>query len=336
MVFHVLRSGLNHCFDHLGLQVDCAGSGQDAEQAPGMPWPVPRFGKQDDGTVADLLTGLSWTPDANPFTFPQTWEEAFASIRDLNAHNGYGHSDWRLPNRRELRSLICHGSRKPALPQGHPFGKVILGWYWTSTTAAIATGYAWHVHFEGGRMFYGKKDGYCLTWPVRGLSVILPATGQRHCFDVSGSSMPCTGTGQDGESRFGAPWPDPRFLAREDGIVDRLTGLVWRREANLTGAAVTWTEALRRTSDLRLSDGRAWRMPTINELESLVDASAHSPALPDGHPFRSVREAYWSSTSSGFEPDWAYCLYMTKGAVGVGHKRQPEFFVWPVQEEAAP
>jgi hypothetical protein len=335
MVFHVLRSGMNHCFDQLGLRVDCPESGQDAEHAPGIPWPDPRFETSGDGTVADLLTGLSWTPGTNPFAFPQTWEEAFASIRELNTRNGYGHSDWRMPNRSELRSLICHGSRKPALPPGHPFGKVILGWYWTSTTAAIAPAYAWHVHLEGGRMFYGRKDGYCLTWPVRGQSAILPATGQRLCFDSSGQSVPCPGTGQDGEFRFGAPWPEHRFLTRDDGIVDLLTGLVWRREADLAGSAVTWSEALRLIANMRLRDGISWRMPTINELESLVDASAHSPALPNGHPFRSVREAYWSSTTSGFEPDWAYCLYMTKGAVGVGHKLQPEFFVWPVLEGAS-
>ena len=39
--------------------------------------------------------------------------------------------------------------------------------------------------------------------------------------------------------------------------------------------------------------------------ESLVDCSEHSPALPPSHPFRDVREGYWSSTTSMFEPDWA-------------------------------
>ena len=33
----------------------------------------------------------------------------------------------------------------------------------------------------------------------------------------------------------------------------------------------------------------SWRLPNINELESLVDCSAHSPALPHGHPFRDVQ-----------------------------------------------
>ena len=44
-----------------------------------------------------------------------------------------------------------------------------------------------------------------------------------------------------------------------------------------------------------------WRMPTIRALESLVSLNTHSPALPTGHPFTRVRDAYWSSTTSVLE-----------------------------------
>jgi hypothetical protein len=331
MTSRILGTGLRECFDAKGGPVDCGGSGQDAELGPGLPWPNPRFEKRTAGAVQDRLTGLFWTPKATPFDFPQTWEEAFASIAQLNADRGFGYSDWRLPNRRELRSLICHGSRKPALPPGHPFGKVHLGWYWTSTTAAIAPAYAWHVHLEGGRMFYGRKDGYCLTWPVRGNSTVLPATGQLDCFDTAGQPALCPGTGQDGEIRAGVPWPEPRFQVRPDGVLDRLTRLLWPRNADVASTVVTWSEGLELVRTLGEQEGQRWRLPTINELESLVDASTHAPALPAGHPFTNVRDGYWSSTTSYFEPDWAYCLYLTKGAVGVGHKSLREFFVWPVQ-----
>ena len=333
---HILRTGLRHCFDAGGTSVDCAGSGQDAEIGAGLPWPEPRFEPQNAGAVLDRLTGLCWTPTAAPFDFPQTWEEAFSAMDALNEDNGFGHSDWRLPNRRELRSLICHGSRKPALPPGHPFGKLHLGWYWTSTSAAIAPAYAWYVHLEGGRMFYGKKDGFCLTWPVRGTSPVLPVTGQTACFDIAGRPVSCRGTGQDGEVRSGVPWPDPRFERQGHAVLDRLTGLLWLHDADEAGGMLTWSQGLELARGLRERDGLAWRLPTINELESLVDASAHSPALPRGHPFRNIRDGYWSSTTSGFEPDWSYCLYLTKGAVGVGYKSLPEFFAWPVAAPKVP
>jgi hypothetical protein len=329
---HVLRTGLQQCFDHLGQTIDCFESGQDGEFSPGIPWPDPRFALQADGAVLDRLTGLAWAPRATLFDFPQTWQEAFTSIREMNGQERFGSSAWRLPNRRELRSLICHGSRKPALPRNHPFGKVHLGWYWTSTSAAIAPKYAWHVHLEGGRMFYGKKDGYSLTWPVRGESAVLPATGQTDCFDVAGQRVFCAGSGQDGELRTGVPWPVPRFGEHAEGILDRLTGLLWHRNADLAGSLVTWTAGLEMIHELRQGNGLPWRLPTINELESLVDASAHSPALPAGHRFTNVRDGYWSSTTSFFEPDWAYCLYLSKGAVGVGYKSLEEFFVWPVYD----
>ena len=122
-------------------------------------------------------------------------------------------------------------------------------------------------------------------------------------------------------------WPEPRFEEVGSIIVDRLTNLGWRSSADLTGRPSTWEEALKAVTDLNRHRGGtySWRLPNINELESLVDCNAHSPALPQGHPFRDVREGYWSSTTSLFEPDWAWALYLTKGAVGVGQKKGRPF-----------
>lgn len=53
-------------------------------------------------------------------------------------------------------------------------------------------------------------------------------------------------------------------------------------------------------------------------------------ALPVGHPFTAMRDGYWSSTTSFFETDWAWVLYLNKGACGVGHKPGKTFYVWPV------
>jgi len=251
----------------------------------------------------------------------------------MNRENAYGYSDWRLPNRRELRSLISHQTRKPALPEDHLFQNVFSGWYWTSTTAAINTAYAWYIHMEGARMFYGNKKQYFLLWPVRGKGHdVLPVTGQTKCYDSDGRIIPCAGTGQDGEFPYGHKWPHPRFEIIADAVIDHLTGLCWLRRADMTSRPVTWSDALTAVAQFnRNSNGTAvWRLPNINELESLVDSSTHSPALPEGHPFRKIREGYWSSTTSVFEPDWAWALYLNKGAVGVGQKWGPHFYIWPV------
>jgi len=328
-----IQTGQITCHDTNGHEIPCKQSGQDGEFRRGVEWPEQRF-EAKDGTVLDRLTGLEWTQDANLAELPMTWQESLDYVSSMNRVEALGYRDWRLPNRRELRSLISHQERKPALPVGHPFANVFPGWYWTSTTAAINTSYAWYIRLDGGRMFYGGKEQSFLFWPVRGQGYdVLPATGQRQCYGPKGEPLPCAGTCQDGEFRFGFPWPDPRFEVAADVVIDHLTGLRWLRNADLTGGLTTWSEALEAAEGLnRRSEGAGWRLPNINELETLVDCSEHSPALPSGHPFENVREAYWSSTTSMYEPDWAWALYVVKGAVGVGQKRGAYFAAWAVSE----
>lgn len=330
---HILNTGQKHCFDTAGKGISCVDSGQDAEFQTGMSWPHPRF-SLDGKTVHDNLTGLTWSRDANPGAFPCTWPEALQAINTLNREVYCGHRDWRLPNRRELRSLMDYQTRKPALPQDHPFTNIFIHWYWSSTTAAIHPGYAWYVHLEGARMFYGKKDQEALFWPVRGTgNGLLAATGQNLCYDGDGKKIPCPDSGQDGEFRTGTPWPSPRFSVIADNLVrDHLTDLVWLQQTDLHTGKVSWQQALEAVKALKASQPGNWRLPTINELESLVDADAHSPALSKNHPFTNLQEGYWSSTTSSFETDWAWVLYMEKGACGVGYKPDSTFFIWPVTD----
>lgn len=325
---HVLGTGQRHCYDVHGNPVDCTGLAQDAA-VWGNHLSAHRFTCAGHTLVHDHATGLTWTKTANFGQFPMTWQEALALVATMNRERYAHHRDWRLPNRRELRSLISYGDKNPALPGQHPFEQVFLGWYWTSTTAAIAPDHAWYVHLEGGRMFYGKKDQFALTWPVCGQSLVLPRTGQTRCYDSAGRIIPCSHSGQDGALQQGVPWPKPRFTVQGELVHDHLTGLIWLKNARMFSSPMTWEQALNRVGGLTTAS-RSWRLPTINELESLVDASTYNPALPIHHPFKGVQQAYWSSTSSFFQPDWAHVLYLHKGAVGVGWKPKPEFHVWPV------
>ncbi len=334
---HHLQTGQRTCHADDGREVPCAGSGQDASFGVGTPWPEPRFELRDD-EVIDLLTGLTWCRDANLAEFPLNWQEGLDFVAAMNREQRFGQHDWRMPNRRELRSLLSLQTRLPALPERHPFMHVFNGWYWSATTAAISPAHAWYVALDGARMFYGGKDQSFMLWPVRGEgSGVVLRTGQTLCFDASGKVIPCIGSGQDGEFRVGAPWPEPRFEILQESVLDRLTGLLWRRSANLTSQPVIWREALAAVDALNQEDARSdWRLPTINELESLVDCATHSPALPSSHPFTDVQDIYWSSTTSLFEPDWAWAMYLEKGATGIGLKRYAEFSVWSVALNESP
>ncbi len=330
----IFQTGQRRCYDEEGRVVPCMGLGQDGEIQTGIPLPERRFRPVGEGIVKDMLTGLEWAQDAAINVFPQSWEDALLFVKSLNERGFQGFNDWRMPNRRELRSLLYLEAKNPCLYPGHSFINVFHGWYWTSTTAAINTRYAWYIHLGGARMFYGRKDQECMLWPVRGESDLVLATGQKGCWNISGQEIPCENTGQDGEYQAGVKWPNPRFLHKGEVVEDRLTGLFWTRNADISGGMVSWPEAFKIVRELNskeLGGFSDWRLPNINELESLVDCSKHSPAVPEDSCFKNVREFYWSSTTSIYDPPWAWALYMFKGATGVGLKRLRNFYVWAVR-----
>ncbi len=169
----VEKSGQTTCYDAGGTVIDCVDTGQDGDHLAGMAWPDPRFTDNSDGTVTDDLTGLIWLKNANCFG-EKDWTTALSDANglasgtcDLTDSSSAG--DWRLPNRKELLSLIDLGKTGPALPTGHPFSGVQqAGGYWSSTTYANDTAYAWNVFLEFGRVDYGYKIALIYVWPVRG------------------------------------------------------------------------------------------------------------------------------------------------------------------------
>jgi hypothetical protein len=83
--------------------------------------------------------------------------------------NGGSHqTDWRLPNVRELQSLIDYGEEAPALPDGHPFTDVQPYNYWSSTTYASSTPHAWLVRVGYAGVYFEAKSSTEYVWPVRG------------------------------------------------------------------------------------------------------------------------------------------------------------------------
>ena len=113
--------------------------------------------------VFDTLTGLMWTKNAN-IGGTKTWVNAIDFCTNL-VYGGY--SDWRLPNVRELKSLVDLSKYSPALPSGHPFSAVQSGNYWSSSTYAGYSDRAWYVHLYYGYVNYYYKTGSCYVWPVR-------------------------------------------------------------------------------------------------------------------------------------------------------------------------
>jgi hypothetical protein len=150
-------------------------TGDDGDLEMGVAWPSPRFITGTTGVVTDTLTGLIWLENANCFGL-HLWPQALADANTLNSGecglgDGSVEGDWRLPNVRELQSLIDYGEHTPALPDGHPFTGVQSGTYWSSTTRAAYTSQVRIVDLDDGYVNYDYKNQPGVTyyvWPVRG------------------------------------------------------------------------------------------------------------------------------------------------------------------------
>jgi hypothetical protein len=105
-----------------------------------------------------------WTRNSN-LNGAKNWNNAIDYCNGLS-HGGY--DDWRLPNIRELQSLIHYGFANPALPSDHPFTVQLIVPYWTSTTWAGSTDVAWYLYLDYGRAAYDLKTVLPYVWPVRG------------------------------------------------------------------------------------------------------------------------------------------------------------------------
>jgi Protein of unknown function (DUF1566) len=126
---------------------------------------------EKDGTVEDTQTDLIWLQDANCFGL-MNWSQALVAVSTL-AHGSCGLMDgsepgeWRLPDVKELHSLIDFGTFNPALPSGHPFSRVESAVYWTSTTYAGPPGGVWSVVLNIGHTFVALEGETNRVWPVR-------------------------------------------------------------------------------------------------------------------------------------------------------------------------
>lgn len=104
--------------------------------------------------VLDLETQLIWSRDTLPCG-EVNWKKAKKACAELNLA---GWTDWRLPTRKELLSLVDDTRHSPAIDTA--FFNCESSWYWTSTPAAYSPGvYAWFVGFGNGYSGWDGQDG---------------------------------------------------------------------------------------------------------------------------------------------------------------------------------
>ena len=156
-------------------------TGDDGALETGAAWPIPRFITGTTGIVTDTLTGLVWLENANCFE-RRNWSQAVSDANTLNSgecglSDGSAEGDWRLPSAQEHQSLVHYGVFNPAVPNtagtgkwttGDPFTAIQSDGYWTSSTMAGGTDYAWCMPMGDGSVRGYVKTLTYYVWPVRG------------------------------------------------------------------------------------------------------------------------------------------------------------------------
>ncbi|MFZ5451239.1 MAG: DUF1566 domain-containing protein [Thermodesulfobacteriota bacterium] len=129
------------------------------------------YGRNDlvangDGTITDQATGLMWTQVDSGAAM--NWEAALSWVQTQNAANYLGHRDWRLPNAKELQSIVDY-SRSPDSSGSAAIDPLFIctqitneasetdyPYYWTGTTHAAWNG----MGGSGVYVAFGRALGY--------------------------------------------------------------------------------------------------------------------------------------------------------------------------------
>ena len=252
-----------------------------------------------NGTISDTQTGITWqqdtAKDGQGGYRLVTWAEAlyYCQILDLG-----GYKDWRLPTIIELESVVDLSVSNPAINSVF-FPGTGSADYWSATTKDSSRSNAWVMDFTNG------SDG-----------ALRKTSNSGYVRAVRGG--------------INIPKPASPFIDNGDGVItDSRTGLIWQKGTAAEQGSpllMTWEEALGYCENLNLGERQSWRLPTIKELDSIVDLSVCVSAI--NASFTDTQNAkYWSSTSADDSRSSAWVIDFSSGDDGVLSKAYSSAYV---------
>lgn len=353
-------TGQTKCYDTSGNVINCPLWSEEPYYGQDASYTInpPSYTKLDDNgnalpdsatswaMVQDNVTGLIWEVKQNKdevsdYSNPHdadniyTWYDPTDPepgtpgdgtdtqdfIDALNAENFGGHSDWRIPTVQELAYIANYGvTYYPALTiDTRYFPNTVLNEYWSSTSYAAGT-YAWYVSFYSGVCMYYYKSG---SFPVRAVR-----GGPRILSNNLAAGVLNRMSGQQTRPILTAA---ATYTDNGDGTVtDISNGLMWQQDT--PDSSMTWQGALAYCEGLTLAGYTDWRLPTNKELLSLVDYSQSVPAINAAYFPDTQHSYYYSSTTWGGLPRYAWWVDFFDGTHGVGHSKESRFFVRSVRD----
>ncbi len=295
-------TGQTACYSASDELVNCpvqgdALFGQDAQYGWDLLFePEARFaihGTTGNPIVLDQVTQLDWQGCTGGRSgldcglddeIEQGWEAAVAYCQGLS----WGEkSDWRLPTVNELSSVINLGAHDPSVHAAF-FPETPPAWHWSSSESATDETRAFYVSFEAGAAGHHDKDIGMYARCVRGdagpeavLYRTVPVQGQPIVRDVSsGLVWQGCSVGQEGD---------------DCGEYD--------------ADQFAWADALVACEDLVWAEHDDWRLPSRNELQSILDFSSVSPIDLEVFP-NTPMTSYWSSSSEKASPSRAWYAFL--------------------------
>ena len=232
--FVVTHTGQKKAFDLKGREVSAERIwGLDAQRV----WKESALEKAEQGkAVLDRTTGLLWDNAHEGVLL--NWNEAQEYIAALNEMRYLARTDWRLPSREELRSIVVYDDTQPAVDRS-AFNSAAADFYWSGTPSKQDGNLAWGIYF-----------GY-------GCAICYPKTRRSHFRAVSGKCDPFTLSEKE------------RFVVNADKTVtDTVTGLMWMQEET---PLLKQKDALVYCKELRLGGYDDWVMPSVKELATLIN-----------------------------------------------------------------
>jgi hypothetical protein len=147
-------------------QTDVIRAGDDATYQKGYPLTGARFTDNGDGTITDNATGLMWVKDATGAGAHGGLSEHWAHLIDFcQALDFAGHTDWRMPNIRELLSLPDYGTAEYMIVA--PFVNTEIDYFYSSTHAFYDSSQIYRLDGLRGRISLTYDDAHNWVLPCR-------------------------------------------------------------------------------------------------------------------------------------------------------------------------
>jgi formylglycine-generating enzyme required for sulfatase activity len=221
--------------------------------------PAEWFKDNGDGTVTDTQSKLVWQKGDGG------WKaDAKAYCQGLVLGTK---SDWRLPTLFELETIVDYAKASPAVPTA--FAGTIAMYYWSLSPYSPSSSHAWVVDFATGRTLFDVEPSY-------------------------NPRVRCVRSPSNAEAAVGRY----KVNAAAKTVYDTVTKLTWQRDGTASGWNMNVAAGDSFCSNLVL-DGTGWRLPTIVELQSILDLSKSQVAIdPSAFPDTPTDVWTWSSTKA--------------------------------------